>query len=169
MMTGERHSEFLPKTRTVAAFYEQKKDAVRLNLDWLRIFWRLVWRRKRIENGIAVIKSDFFASENGFGEIKEVQTRDDVSVAEAFVAANGLLVIAGFLMIATRDKSWRVIVFSWHRSYNFRFWNIVLRRKRRLIANNRAKKFDKHQAQPNRAQTAQISLSLDDAKNFLHL
>jgi hypothetical protein len=132
------------------------------------MFWRLEWRRKRIKNRIAVIKSNFFASENRFGEIKKVQTRDDVGVAEAFVATNGLFVIAGFLMIASRHNCRRVVIFSRHRSRNLRFRKLVLRRKSRFITNNRAKEFDKQQAQPNRAQTAQISLSLDDAKNFLH-
>ena len=127
------------------------------------------WWWKRIKDWIAVIKSNFFAFENGFGEIKKVQTRDDVGVAEAFVAANGLFVIAGFLMIASRHNCRRVIIFSRHRSCNFRFRKLVLRRKSRFITNDRAKKFDKQQAQPNRAQTAQISLSLDDAKNFQHL
>jgi hypothetical protein len=89
-------------------------------------------------------------------------------MAEAFVAANGIFVIAGFLMIASRHNCRRVVIISRHRSRNFRFRKLVLRHKSRFIANNRAKEFDKHQAQPNRAQTAQISLSFNYAKNFLH-
>lgn len=132
------------------------------------MFWRLERRRERIKDRIAVIKSNFFASEKGFGEIKKVQTRDDVGVAEAFVAANRLFVIAGFLMIASRHNCRCVVIFSRHRSRNFRLRKLVLRCKSRFITNNRAKQFNEHQAQPNCAQTAQISLSLDDAKNFLH-
>jgi hypothetical protein len=90
-------------------------------------------------------------------------------MAEAFVAANGIFVVACFLIITSRHNCRRVIIFARHRSRNLRLRRLVLRHKSRFIANNRAKEFNENQAQPNRAQTAQISLSLDDAKNFQHL
>lgn len=148
---------FKPKVRICVFF-----------VDWLGIFRRLEWRRKRIKDGITVTERDRIDAGYGLFESKDIDARNSRRVAQTLVMTDDLFVTL-VIVIGCCQRSVRSLILFLNSGNRCALGRSKFSCENRFpVADCRAEKLDHQQKKPHRTEASQVSLSSDDFKYIRH-